>query len=48
MIYFAAANPQDMGDAMDIFATDEMQRWVFANIAPHVNIIDGGMNIYNN
>ena len=30
------------------FATDEMQRWVFANIAPHVNIIDGGMNIYNN
>ena len=48
MIYFAAANPQDMGEAMDIFSSNEIQRWFFANMAPHVNVIDAGMNIYSN
>ena len=28
-----------MGEAMDIFSSD-MQRWVFANMAPHINITD--------
>ena len=31
---FSSANPEDMGKAMDIFASDEMQRWMFANMAP--------------
>ena len=43
MIYFAAANMKDMGEAMDIFASSDMQRWVFANIAPHINITDAGI-----
>ena len=48
MIYFAAANPQDMGEAMDIFSSNEIQRWFFANMAPHINVIDGGINLYSN
>ena len=48
MVYFAAANAQDMGEAMDIFSSNEIQRWFFANMAPHVNVIDAGMNIYSN
>ena len=48
MIYFAAANPQDMGEAMDIFSSNEIQRWFFANMAPHMNVIDGGINLYSN
>ena len=48
MVYFAAANAQDMGEAMDIFSSSEIQRWFFANMAPHVNVIDAGMNIYSN
>ena len=48
MVYFAAANAQDMGEAMDIFSSNEIQRWFFANMAPHVNVIDGGLNIYSN
>ena len=34
---------KDMGEAMDIFSSDEMQRWIFANIAPHINITDQGV-----
>ena len=48
MIYFAAANMEDMGEAMDIFASNEIQRWVFANIAPHINITDGGVLAFHN
>tara|TARA_E500000178_G_scaffold69311_1_gene66876 strand:+ start:145 stop:849 length:705 start_codon:yes stop_codon:yes gene_type:complete len=48
MIYFAANNMQDMGEAMDIFASNEIQRWVFANIAPHINITDGGVLAFHN
>ena len=48
MIYFAAANPQDMGEAMDIFSSNEILRWFFANMAPHMNVIDGGINLYSN
>ena len=48
MVYFAAANAQDMGEAMDIFSSNEIQRWFFAIMAPHVNVIDAGMNIYSN
>ena len=48
MVYFAAANAQDMGEAMDIFSSNEIQRWFFANMAPHVNVIDAGLNIYSN
>ena len=48
MIYFAAANPKDMGEAMDIFSSNEIQRWFFANMAPHINVIDGGINLYSN
>ena len=45
MIYFAAANPQDMGEAMDIFSSNKMQRWIYSNLAPHLNITDGGIHI---
>tara|TARA_Y100001970_G_scaffold74541_1_gene94442 strand:- start:409 stop:1113 length:705 start_codon:yes stop_codon:yes gene_type:complete len=48
MVYFAAANAADMGEAMDIFATEDIQRWVFANIAPHINITDAGILVFNN
>ena len=48
MIYFAAANMKDMGEAMDIFASSDIQRWVFANIAPHINITDAGVLAFNN
>ena len=48
MAYFAAANPADMGEAMDIYASPEIQRWVFANLAPHLNIIDQGIAVFNN
>ena len=48
MAYFAAANPADMGEAMDIFASSDIQRWVFANIAPHINITDAGVLAFNN
>ena len=48
MAYFAAASPADMGEAMDIYASSEIQRWVFANLAPHLNIIDQGIAVFNN
>ena len=40
---FSAANPIDMGKALDIFSSDEMQRWMFSNMAPHINITDQGI-----
>ena len=48
MIYFAAANPADMGKAMDIFSSNEMQIWVATNIAAHVDAEDNGMLVFNN
>ena len=48
MIYFSSANPVDMGKALDIFASEEMQRWMFANMAPHANIVDQGVVVFNN
>ena len=48
MIYFSSANPTDMGKALDIFASEEMQRWMFANMSPHGNITDAGVVIFNN
>ena len=48
MIYFSAANPIDMGKGLDIFASEEMQRWMFANMQPHVNITDAGILVFNN
>ena len=39
---------KDMGEAMDIFASSDIQRWVFANIAPHINITDAGVLAFNN
>jgi hypothetical protein len=48
MIYFAAANPADMGKAMDIFSSNEMQIWVATNIAAHVDAVDNGMLVFNN
>ena len=48
MIYFSSANPTDMGKGLDIFASPEMQRWVFANINPHGNITDAGVLVFNN
>ena len=48
MIYFAAGNMDDMGEAMDIFSSNDIQRWVFANIAPHINITDAGILAFHN
>lgn len=48
MIYFSAANPIDMGKGLDIFASEEMQRWMFANMQPHVNVTDAGILVFNN
>ena len=48
MIYFAAGNMEDMGEAMDIFSSNDIQRWVFANIAPHINITDAGILAFHN
>jgi len=48
MVYFSAANPVDMGKGIDIFASDEMQRWMFAHIAPHANFTDQGIVVFNN
>ena len=48
MVYFSAANPVDMGKGLDIFASDEMQRWMFSNMAPHANFTDQGIVVFNN
>ena len=48
MVYFSAANPVDMGKGLDIFASDEMQRWMFSNMAPHANFTDQGIIVFNN
>ena len=48
MVYFSAANPVDMGKGLDIFAGDEMQRWMFSNMAPHANFTDQGIVVFNN
>ena len=47
MIYFSSANPVDMGKALDIFASEEMQRWMFSNMAPHANFTDQGIVVFN-
>ena len=47
MVYFSAANPVDMGKALDIFSSEEMQRWMFANMVPHGNITDAGVLVFN-
>ena len=39
---------RDRGKALDIFASEEMQRWMFANMSPHGNITDAGVVIFNN
>jgi len=48
MVYFSAANPVDMGKGLDIFASDEMQRWMFSNMGPHANFTDQGIIVFNN
>ena len=48
MVYFSAANPVDMGKGLDIFASDEMQRWMFSNMEPHANFTDQGIVVFNN
>tara|TARA_B100001027_G_scaffold33837_1_gene20622 strand:+ start:286 stop:987 length:702 start_codon:yes stop_codon:yes gene_type:complete len=48
MIYFSSANPADMGKALDIFASEEMQRWMFANMGPHMSIVDQGVVVFQN
>ena len=45
VMYMTAANASDLGKAMDIFASTKMQRWVYSNLQPHLNITDGGMHI---
>ena len=47
MVYFSSANPVDMGKALDIFSSDEMQRWMFSNMAPHANFTDQGIVVFN-
>ena len=37
-----------MGKALDICASEDMQRWMFANMAPHANIVDQGVVVFNN
>ena len=48
LVYFSAANPVDMGKALDIFSSDEMQRWMFSNMGPHANFVDQGVAVFNN
>ncbi len=48
MVYFSSANPVDMGKALDIYGSDEMQLWVYRNMAPHANITDQGVIVFNN
>ncbi len=48
MIYFAAANPAHMGEAMDIFTSSEMQGWVASNIVAHADQVDNGFLVFNN
>ena len=47
MIYFHQQIQKDMGKALDIFSSDEMQRWMFSNMAPHANFTDQGIVVFN-
>jgi len=45
VMWMTAANSSDLGKAMDIFSSNKMQRWIYSNLAPHLNITDGGVHI---
>ena len=45
VMWMSAANSSDLGKAMDIFSSNKMQRWIYSNLAPHLNITDGGIHI---
>ena len=45
VMWMTAANASDLGKAMDIFSSNKMQRWIYSNLAPHLNITDGGIHV---
>ena len=44
VIWMSAANSSDLGKAMDIFRSPEIQRWVYSNMRPILDIKDAGMH----
>lgn len=44
-MWMSAANASDLGKAMDIFSSNEMQRWLYANMAPFIDVTDQGIHV---
>ena len=43
--YISAANLIDLGKALDIYAQEENQLWLFRNMNPHIEMIDQGISV---
>ena len=43
--YISAANLTDLGKALDIYALEENQLWLFRNMNPHIEMIDQGISV---
>ena len=46
VIWAAAATMEDAGKTMDIFASAEVQTWIYRNMRPFLNIVDSGVHTY--
>ena len=44
VLWMSAQNAGDLGKAMDIFRSPEIQRWVYSNMRPILDIKDAGMH----
>ena len=46
VVWAASANMVDAGKTMDIFASEQVQTWLYRNMRPFVNIVDSGVHMY--
>ena len=46
VLWAAAATMEDAGKTMDIFASAEVQTWIYRNMRPFLNIVDSGVHTY--